>query len=64
MNVDIITVNDAARELGVSPIWIRVLCGQGRISGARKFGPAWAIPSPVRVLPGRPRGRPRRGEAA
>lgn len=40
-----LTVAEAARRAGVSPEWIRKLCAQGRIKGAKKHGRDWAIPA-------------------
>ena len=47
----LVTVTQAARETGKSVRWIRTLCVQNRVVGARKIGRAWIIPSPVRLLP-------------
>lgn len=47
----LLSVADAARELGVSPRRIRALLAQGRIAGAVKLGREWVIPAPVRKLP-------------
>ena len=58
----LLTATEAAREIGISPVWLRLLCQQGRVAGAKKFGKVWTIPSPVRVLQGPPLGRPSRGE--
>ena len=53
----LITTTEAATELNVTRRRILQLCLGGRIKGARKFGPAWMIPSPVRVTAVK-RGRP------
>ncbi len=34
-----------AKEWGISERRLNVLCKEGRIKGAEKFGNAWAIPS-------------------
>ncbi len=38
------TIKQAAEEWGVTPRRIQVLCTEGRIEGAAKFGRDWAIP--------------------
>lgn len=59
MNVkDYLTLQEAAEKWGISPRRIQVLCVNGRIPGAARFGSAWAIPvntekpSDARVLSG------------
>ena len=47
----LITVTSAARALGVCAQRVRALCQQGRVSGAKKYGRAWLIPSPIAVMP-------------
>lgn len=37
-------ISEVAREWGISERRINTLCQEGRIEGAEKFGPAWAIP--------------------
>lgn len=32
---------------------IRLLCSQGRISGARKLGHFWLVPPDAKILPGK-----------
>ena len=44
------TANEVADELGLTPGRIRQLCQSGRIRGAEKFGNAWAIRSPVKLV--------------
>lgn len=41
---DCMTVAEAAEILGVSGIRVTVFCTEGRLEGAFKFGPVWAIP--------------------
>jgi len=48
----LVTVSQAAEELGVKPVRVRQLCQQGRIKGAEKLGWAWVIPQPVEIIPG------------
>ena len=38
------TIQEAANRWGISSRRIQVLCTQGRLSGAVKFGRQWAIP--------------------
>lgn len=38
------TVNEASEKWGIGDKRINVLCHQGRIKGAMKFGSMWAIP--------------------
>ena len=42
--MDYITVKDAVEKWGITPRRIQVLCAQGKIPGAVRFGVAWAIP--------------------
>lgn len=58
----LLTIPEAATELGVSAQRVRRLAARGRIVGAVKCGRDWLIPAPVRVTPGKP-GRPARREA-
>ncbi|MBM3933067.1 MAG: DUF2283 domain-containing protein [SAR202 cluster bacterium] len=46
------TVEMAAREIGVSGSRMRQLLAAGRIQGARKLGRDWIVPTPVRMVPG------------
>ena len=39
-----IKITDAAEKWGIGVRRINVLCSQGRIEGAEKFGNVWAIP--------------------
>ena len=39
------TIKQTAEEWGVTPRRIQVLCVEGRIEGATKFGRDWAIPT-------------------
>ena len=38
------TIREAAEVWGVTPRRIQVLCSDGRIEGAMKFGRDWTIP--------------------
>ena len=48
--MDYITVSEAAKKWGVSPRRVQMLCSEGRIKGAVRFGPVWKIPAKA-VLP-------------
>lgn len=39
-----ITTKEAAEKRGVTPRQVQLLCAQGRIPGAVRFGNAWVIP--------------------
>ncbi|CDB43651.1 dNA (Cytosine-5-)-methyltransferase [Firmicutes bacterium CAG:240] len=43
--MEYITIQDAAERWGISERRIQVLCSEGRLKGAVKFGRQWAIPS-------------------
>ena len=43
--MDYITVKDAVEKWGITPRRIQVLCAQGKIPGAVRFGVTWAIPN-------------------
>ena len=53
-----ITATQAARALGLKAVTIRMLCRQGQIQGAVKFGQAWMIPWPPKYIRRRGPGRP------
>lgn len=42
-----ITVNALAEKWGISPRTVQVMCAEGKIEGAVKFGRSWAIPADV-----------------
>ena len=46
-----VTIQDAAREMNVTPRWVRHLCENRRLKGAKQFGSnpnaQWMIPSPI-----------------
>ena len=42
--MDGMTTKDAAYRWGVTPRQVQLLCAQGRIPGASRFGHAWVIP--------------------
>ena len=43
-NMKIITTREASEKWGISERRVQVLCSQGRIPGALKFGTVWVIP--------------------
>lgn len=42
--MEYMTIQDAANKWGISSRRIQVLCSEGRLPGAIKFGRQWAIP--------------------
>ena len=58
---ELVSAARVAGSLGFSREYVSDLCRKGRIRGAVKVGKHWAIPLPVEILPGEPRGRPRSG---
>jgi len=38
------TVNEVANEWGIKPRTVQIMCAEGKIEGASKFGRSWAIP--------------------
>lgn len=42
--MDGMTTKDAADKWGITPRQVQLLCAQGRITGAVRFGHAWVIP--------------------
>ena len=45
--MEYMTIQDAANKWGISSRRIQVLCSEGRLPGAIKFGRQWAIPVDV-----------------
>ena len=43
--MDGMATKDAAEKLSVTPRQVQLLCAQGRIPGAARFGHAWVIPA-------------------
>ncbi len=52
-----LSVEMAAKELGVSSRYVRRLCKDGRVRGAKRLGHSWVIPVPIDIAKGS-RGRP------
>ena len=48
--MDLITVKEASKKWGVTERRVQILCNEGKIKGAVRFGRAWMIPS-YAVLP-------------
>nr|WP_302136479.1 helix-turn-helix domain-containing protein [uncultured Schaedlerella sp.] len=42
--MEYITIQEASEKWGITSRRIQVLCSEGRIEGAKKFGRQWAIP--------------------
>ena len=42
--MDYMTVKEAAEKWAITPRRVQVLCAQGKIPGAIRFGVTWAIP--------------------
>lgn len=38
------TVNEIAKEWELQPRTVQIMCSEGKIAGATKFGRSWAIP--------------------
>lgn len=43
--MEYMTIQEASSKWGVTPRRIQVLCAEGRLEGAVKFGRQWAIPA-------------------
>lgn len=43
--MEYITIQEASEKWGITSRRIQVLCAEGRIEGAKKFGRQWAIPA-------------------
>ena len=52
-----LSVEMAADQLGVTARYIRRLCQDGRVRGAKRLGHSWVIPVPIDIAEGS-RGRP------
>lgn len=48
----LVSTDQAAQLLGVSPRRVRQWLAKGRIMGAQRVGRAWVIPTPIRLTPG------------
>lgn len=40
-----VTVREMAGQWGISPRTLQIMCAEGKITGAMKFGMEWAIPA-------------------
>lgn len=54
----LVSVKEAAAELGKTVNHVRNLCARGKIQGAHKIGRDWLIPTPVTQLGQQGAGRP------
>ena len=45
--MEYITIQEAAAKWGITSRRIQVLCAEGRLDGAVKFGRQWAIPADI-----------------
>ncbi|MBE6593772.1 MAG: helix-turn-helix domain-containing protein [Ruminococcaceae bacterium] len=54
--MDYITAKEAAEKWGVTPRRVQILCNEGKIKGAYRFGRSWMIPSRA-VLPSSAKGK-------
>ena len=43
--MDYITIQEVAEKWGLKERRVQVMCQEGKISGATRFGHAWAIPA-------------------
>ena len=39
-----VTIKEKAEEWGISPRTVQIMCSEGRIQGATRFGNIWAVP--------------------
>ena len=40
-----ITIEQAARRIGTTARYVQMLCKEGDVKGAKKFGGAWMVPA-------------------
>ena len=43
--MDYITIQETAEKWGLKARRVQVMCQEGKISGAKRFGHVWAIPA-------------------
>lgn len=43
--MEYLTIQEVAEKWGITSRRIQVLCSEGRLPGAKKFGRQWAIPA-------------------
>ncbi|WP_195199889.1 helix-turn-helix domain-containing protein [Faecalispora jeddahensis] len=56
--MDYMTAKEAAEKWAITPRRVQVLCAQGKIPGAVRFGVTWAIPkNAVKPIDGRIKNR-------
>ena len=49
--MEYMTIQLASKKWGISERRIQVLCAEGRLDGAQKFGRQWAIPADLEKPP-------------
>jgi excisionase family DNA binding protein len=49
-SIPYLSTEQAARLLGMTPRYVRMLCVAGKIAGAFKLGRNWAVPNPPTVM--------------
>ena len=45
--MEYLTIQEVAEKWGITTRRIQVLCSEGRLPGAKKFGRQWAIPADI-----------------
>lgn len=43
--MEYLTIQEVAKKWGITSRRVQVLCSEGRLPGAKKFGRQWAIPA-------------------
>jgi hypothetical protein len=54
-----ITTEQAARRIGTTARYVQMLCKDGEVKGAKKFGGAWMVPSGFKWARQRPGPKPK-----
>jgi hypothetical protein len=54
-----ITTEQAARRIGTTARYVQMLCKEGKVKGAKKFGGAWMVPSGFKWTRQKPGPKPR-----
>ena len=55
--MEYLKITEVAEKWGISPRWLQILCAEGKIEGAVRFGKAWMIPKDAeKPADGRTRG--------
>jgi hypothetical protein len=53
-----ITTEQAARRIGTTARYVQMLCKEGKVKGAKKFGGAWMVPASFKWEPQKPGPKP------